>query len=824
LDGLIISHVPGKLGSGVMATSESINPKHSRLVNCVIRGNEAGDGAGVYNAGSELDLVHCTIVGNQASIHGNAIYNDGTLNLTNCIVWGNNGTATAQIFSSVGSTINGAETCIVENGEHSGINANPQLTPEGFLISSTSPAINRTGILLVAASLVDLHGERRDGDDAPDLGADEFRDANGVDDGDGVPDMQEFDDGDGLPMGDEWRIYGTNPYLWDTDGDGIDDGSEVNTFHSNPTRTDSDGDGLDDGLEIQIGTDTVNEDTDHDGMRDDWEYQWRDYPVHPNPLVADALDDVDGDYLSNLMESQFGSNPCTATVFLAENDQDQDRLNDYEETNEFFTNPCVPSEVTFLVESIINGNQGTFAAGAIEKGNAIYFYGNSEAVYDFNVSSENVYVATIQWQVAFDNATRDVFNVRMWCDGVDLGYRSLLNNLSGHIHSLRVVLPYLQGGAHQLKMEIRGMTSSPCLQIDQIVFATIVDDASLPISNIAQRRLNTLNGLLTTSTTSTTSPLCLEGRGRFVKTIRVNESIIPRPAIKDRWYADVPLQVDGTTSVSVEFENAAVTEDLQVEWVTTNLFSCNANLTVRKGDSLKFIGVPQGAAPGQASSIQVGSETFPSTPDVPLVYAFETAGEVSIVAQYGVQTRRITIQVVQADFGSKAFGVAGSRRIWDCIEVPAALPFEADSEIQASRTTLSNGGSSFRLGLVPDENINHIVSRAFPGGPIVAVGEVQGFHYYSWRECGLYKVGETVDGRNILEMTIRLSIPWEEGVTLRLNTWKAGSTFDDGSIIRTWTASDVAEDGSVSIQFYHPKIQGAPCHTFSIYQGDAPLN
>lgn len=808
-----------------MATSDA-NPKHCRLVNCVIRGNEANDGAGVYNAGSELDLVHCTIVGNQANLHGKAIYNDGTLNLTNCIVWGNNGTAMEQIFCGAGSTINGAETCIIENGEHSGINENPQLTPEGFLIFSTSPAVNRTGISLAAASLVDIHGERRDRDDVPDLGADEFCDANGVDDGDGVPDMQEFDDGDGLSMGDEFLIYGTNPYLWDTDGDGIDDGAEVNTYHSNPMRMDSDGDGLDDSLEIQIGTDPAAEDTDRDGMRDGWEYQWRVYPIHPDPLLADALNDIDGDLLSNLKESQLGMNPCVASVYVSDLDTDQDGLSDTEETTEFFTDPLVNNGFSFSTESVIDGNQGTFTAGVIEKGNSIYFYGNSEAVYDFNVSSENVYVATIQWQMAFDNGRNNSFHVHFWCDGVDLGYRLLVSNglAAETIHNLRLVLPYLRSGSHQLKLEVIGTTVSPCLQIDQIDFSKIVDNASLSISNIAQGRLNTLNGLLTSATSSPTSPLCLEGRGRFVKTIRVNESIIPQPALKDRWYADVPLQVNGTTPVSVEFENGAVTKELQVEWVTTNLFSCNANLTVRKGDSLKFIGVPQGAAPGAASSIQVGSETFSNTSEAPAVHTFETAGTVFITAQYGVQTRRVTVQVVEADFGNKAFGMAGSSRIWDCLEVPASLPFEADSEIRTSRTTLSNGGSSFRLGWVPDENTYRIVSRAFSGGPIVAVGEVQGFHYYSWSQCGLQKVGETADGRDILEMTVRLSIPWEEGLALKLYTWKSGSTFDDGSIIRTWSASDVAEDGSVTIRFYHPQGIGGPCHNFSLYQGDTPLN
>jgi hypothetical protein len=34
-------------------------------------------------------------------------------------------------------------------------------------------------------------------------------------------------DGDGLYDDDEWNVYGTDPYTYDTDGDGIGDGEEV---------------------------------------------------------------------------------------------------------------------------------------------------------------------------------------------------------------------------------------------------------------------------------------------------------------------------------------------------------------------------------------------------------------------------------------------------------------------------------------------------------------------------------------------------------------------------------------------------------------------
>jgi len=828
LDGLVISHLSGSDGGGVLCSDdETVN--HVRLVNCIIRNNRTGwEGGGVLNAAAKLDLIHCTIIDNQSGDQrqGTAIYNEGELTLTNCIVWGKMEVSQSLIYCSVGSVIQGAGTCIVQNGEWGGIDENPGLTPEGFL-NATSPAINRNGVALAAASRVDILGERRDTDAAPDLGADEYHDDNGVDDGDGIPDVLELDDGDALSSSDEIFVYFTDPEQSDTDGDGLDDNQEI-SLHLDPLRADSDGDLLTDSFELQIGTDPANEDTDADGMTDGWEYQWHAYPTHPDPLVADANDDIDDDLRNNLTENRQRTNPCVYDGFSTGPDWDHDGFSNVEETNELFTNPMVEDQILLSPAMLLPGRQGTFSEGAIEKGNAIYFYNTqAEAVYDFDISEENVYVATIDWEVAFANGGYKVFTLHLWCDGIDLGYRNLDSGAPGN-HALRVFLPYVQAGSHQLKIEVRSATATPSLQINEIVFGKIADASGSAVSTVARERLSSLNGILTNTTSSPVSPLCLEGRGRFIETISVNDSVAPRPTTKDRWYADVPLNVDGPTSVNVSFENGAVVEGIQVAWVATNIFTCNKALTVRKGDSLKMIAVPLGTpfdpTSASASTIQIGAETFSAAPAAPVAYQFDTAGIVYVAAQYGQQKRTIAVNVIEADFDNCAFGVAGTSRVWECSGVPNSLPFDSDSALQATRSPSAAGGSRFTLGDIPDENIYRIVARTVPGGPVVAVGEVQGFRYYSWRECGLQDVGAYSYERDILEMTVRLSILWQEGISLNLHTWKTGSTFDDGSIKRTWTASDVGPDGAVTIRFYHPRGIGGPCHNFTIYDGDTPLN
>ncbi|MGA1869869.1 MAG: putative Ig domain-containing protein [bacterium] len=97
----------------------------------------------------------------------------------------------------------------------------------------------------------------------------------------------------------------------DSDGDGLSDSLE-RTICTDPNDSDTDGDGIPDGVEnvnnngiVDAGeTSPCNSDTDSDGMPDGWEVQYG-----LEPLINDANDDLDKDFVSNLKEYLSGTEP-----------------------------------------------------------------------------------------------------------------------------------------------------------------------------------------------------------------------------------------------------------------------------------------------------------------------------------------------------------------------------------------------------------------------------------------------------------------------------------------------------------------------------------
>jgi pectin methylesterase-like acyl-CoA thioesterase len=843
VDGLEFTHKPGVSGGGLFIglSGDPLESRSRRLVNCIIYGNSSDYGAGIELGGGDLQVLQSTLVANSASSTGNAIEVGYQANLTldSSVVWNEGGAAGEEIHSEMGDSAVHVNSSIIRGGEFGAWDAPSAPVdrtglprPANAFSPSGNPAVDRIALTDLKVAK-DIFGASRPSGSGGDLGAVEFVDS----DSDGILDSWEmlhfgtlnrdlsnsYSDGDTLSDQDEY-FRGTDPFSSDSDFDGVPDGLEVNQYHTDPLNPDSDGDGLSDGLEInQLHSNPLADDSDSDGMPDSWEYQYRSAPQKAGTdlTVPDAGEDPDHDLQSNIQEYRQGTDPTAYNSAVSKADSDKDGLYDDEELDEFFTDPAVSNHYTSQTESTVLGNAGIFTGAWINADDAAYLYApQGSATYTFALQTSDIYIADIQWQALYLNNGADVFNLKISCDGQLLRY--YLADPSGKTdgQNLRVVLPYLPAGQHQLEIEVFGASTNPCLQIDKIGFKKITDDSTGPMSNIMQGRLAALNGITTTAQTSLTSPLCLEGKGRFLSTIHINGSTVPLAALKDHWYANVPLASTGSTQIPVSFENGALEQSLQIQWVATNVFTAGQTLTIRKGDSLKLVACPSGTTSGDMT-IQIGGQSFNGNVSTPIIHEFDTAGSFAVTGEYGSKSRTITVNVVDASFPGKALGVVGKARDWKCPGISRDLPFQADGDLLAEARTLSPQGTTFHL-TTQSENIRHIVVRAFDGGPVLAVGDVQGFRFYSWQDAGLEQVGITSSGLNIDQMSIRVSIPWEDGISVRITAHAAGVTLDNGSISETWTSADAGDDGAIHVTFYAPST--ATCHGYAIFQDGDPLN
>jgi gliding motility-associated-like protein len=169
-------------------------------------------------------------------------------------------------------------------------------------------------------------------------------------------------DADGLTNGQE-QIYGTNPGNPDSDLDGISDGQEI-ANGSNPldacspninsSLCDSDGDGLLNSTEAQIGTNPNDVDSDGDGISDGIEFTNGTNPLDTcEPLNTFPSCDTDGDGLLNSEESFHGTDPENS-------DTDGDFISDLVEINNGSNplDPCSPNSNTIDCLDKINGESG----------------------------------------------------------------------------------------------------------------------------------------------------------------------------------------------------------------------------------------------------------------------------------------------------------------------------------------------------------------------------------------------------------------------------------------------------------------------------------
>ena len=585
----------------------------------------------------------------------------------------------------------------------------------------------------------------------------------------------------------------------DSDGDGIEDWEEAILEKG----LDTDGDGISDADELFIyGTGVLSADSDSDGLSDSEEL----FFYNSDPLDADS----DGDGVTDGVEARESLTDLLSAEFDG------------------------TSEAVFTVA----GCELTNAVGEWEiDGSEIVAAGRRGYVeYQMEFPEQDLYCLNINaahiWQTSSCSTAEPIeeSTFLVYVDGVFVGKYPLVS-ADGVYEDVQAFLPVLPAGKHAVRLFWDNVYTRLKVQISQLSLLSLggSDMDGNGIKDWVEASLSSMAGV-DEITQSYISPACVEGDTRYLEFMAVSggattSAPVANQSAGERWYADIPLGADGTTFASVSFQNGALDVPLAIDWEAYNLMDHSGEiLYVRKGDSVKFLALPDGSNGGQFEiEYAVGSEVVRSPNTQPQVYEFNEAGTYTVSGTYthGNESLSASVIVEVLDGSFPEEGPAcliGKEREWSFCGMPSNAVYEVDDSVVMSihesdddyQTTVSLKAS--------DANGEHVlISRIGEGGPILSATRLDTCWIQNASDGYFWVVDNFEDSQLWQVESVQQNLP--DSVDLRIKVFVAGVLFDDYTLERWVTNEDYDETGTYRFRLIHPdELETSVCHTFMAYQ------
>ena len=610
-------------------------------------------------------------------------------------------------------------------------------------------------------------------------------------------------------------IFGS--VLWHTDSDEALLAEAIN-WHK-----DSDFDGIPDRVERSKNTDPFNSDTDGDGLTDYEEL----YIFFTNPSAIDT---------------------------------DGDGIDDYEEVKLAFSNPLVADfGTTQVLQTLFGKNFSASSDGWYSNGNSVDCLNRKGHIsYQITIPSKDMYVLEVIGQNAMSSDCEVEFDLNLEIAGTVCKAKKLISD-AGRTSTIRFYLPLLATGAYDAKLIWNNIDQDKTLRINQVRLLKIngPDSNNNSVADwIDHRTLMLQKNKI--PMISLTSPLCIEGyKGVAITEIQISSIAgskrpyvdanshvvwaensdervaegeltleIPQvqDSVKDQFYANVVLSPEAQTVIMINRNGLETTQN--VEWKETNILS-TTTITIRKGDALLLNVRPIDNVAGSAVAT-IGNDhlTF-TTENAKVPYRFNETGTFSVLAEFtssagAVTSGEMVVKVVDASFADIPYSIVGIERSWQNAKIPTEAVLESDNNIMIFRSNTASGANISFYG--KESGRFNIVARLGENGPIMDSSQVCILDSSTHKADGYYKVIDTFDdGTKLIEGKIILSeVPAD--LNIRLAIYTTGTTFLDGTLVKTLTAADFDENGVCRYQML--KTDGSPtstCHGISFYQGDTFL-
>jgi hypothetical protein len=423
--------------------------------------------------------------------------------------------------------------------------------------------------------------------------------------------------------------------------------------------------------------------------------------------------------------------------------------------------------------------------------------------YSFNTSSAGIWQFQISAQPVGAVYNKEVtIPSQVYLDGVHLGDYNL-STYNGAVGTISGLTQNLPAGTHDFQIVNMNPSGVVNLQINNVLIdqPSGTDQNGSGVADWLYKQLQSENVVNPVLATSYVNPICIEGKARMPEQAVLTSGTWTGGVLNEgngQWYQNVPLNMDGSpTAITATFEGGLVSSTSSVTWAPLNVIAANGTtLSIRSGDSLLLTGYPVGSQPGGPLSITVSSGTDviysgTSTADAPIPYQFATSGTYSVQASWNGGTPfAITVQVESADFGASLFAYVGDGQAWQLPNVATDLTVQWDNHLSTLQNTPpATGGYSFNV--TPTVSGTYYgVARLYPGGPIVARGEVDAYNRYDVFATGDTRViGTNPDGSQLVSASIAVdALP--PGGYAEVVLFIGGECFPDGTTTKIIPASD----------------------------------
>ena len=534
--------------------------------------------------------------------------------------------------------------------------------------------------------------------------------------------------------------------------------------------------------------------------------------------VTEWNSDADQDGIWDADESILGTSATLA-------DSDGDGYSDYDELNEFFTDPLVADLSAAQIVAQLDGSAAVATLGEwIQDGSAVYVAGGRGAVeYDLNVPQDAIYRLVLTAQNRSNETRLEHYSIKAEVDGVYIG-RLGLDDIEDAPGSDGILTPWLTAGTHRVRFFVENTYTKRILQIDSIELQFIGGaDADLNGSpDWMDNRLVVNNGVLNLAsdgsiTESAVSPFCLEGRSRYLGFSQTADpSLVLSGLPKYGFYTDVALTSATDTAVALSFENGGHSASGAVRWTATDVLT-SENLTIRKGDSLRFTAIDENDPADQPITITIDDgSAINATESAPVEQLFTTAGNYTVIASIGGLSGTLQVTVLEAELGDPIDAFKNVPKEWTPDKLSTLAVVENDSSVLSLNEIASSSPRRFSLSAL-DSDPAYIAARVSEGGAVLDTVAVTGFQLASNDQARVEVVETYNDGAVLVEVDIVLdNVP--SGLTIEARIFVAGVTFADGSLVKILTAADFDALGRVTLQFIMPfEATASICHRLHMY-------